>query len=328
MEFPFSLSFLKGSILKGNNDANDTICVIDGQFARTLSSEHLKSYARVIDEMGQASCKAQDLSKPVTAAHLLIGSAHSIFLLHDGQHTAKGILKIGKKKLFIHGLHHQYVEMVPLCVLDFYVHEDCQRMGIGHRLFEFMLKQQKTEPRMLAYDAPSAKLLGFLKKHYALKAFLPQNCNYVVFDDYFAVTPEYHFDPLEVEPVLLEADIWGEKETKERDDIAEDPNEVSVVAEEREMHADQAQYVNEEVKQADHEQKTSEQFKDDAFEDQSHQNQMTFIQKQIAQTKLEIKASEDKIHRENLEEVSPFSDSHPEKRAFDMRFRKKKSALY
>ena len=29
-------------------------------------------------------------------------------------------------------------EIDPVCVLDFYVHESCQRQGIGNKLFEFM----------------------------------------------------------------------------------------------------------------------------------------------------------------------------------------------
>jgi len=37
----------------------------------------------------------------------------------------------------------------------------------------------------LSYDRPSPKLLGFLGKHYNLRKYVPQNNNYVVFDDYF-----------------------------------------------------------------------------------------------------------------------------------------------
>lgn len=38
----------------------------------------------------------------------------------------------------------------------------------------------------MAYDRPSPKLRGFLSKHYKLKNYVPQNNNYVVFDDYFS----------------------------------------------------------------------------------------------------------------------------------------------
>jgi alpha-tubulin N-acetyltransferase 1 len=48
-----------------------------------------------------------------------------------------------------------------------------------------MLEAEKTTPARLAYDRPSPKLLGFLKKHYRLSAYTPQNNNFVVFDRYF-----------------------------------------------------------------------------------------------------------------------------------------------
>lgn len=30
-------------------------------------------------------------------------------------------------------------EIEPLCVLDFYVHESCQRQGVGRALFEVLI---------------------------------------------------------------------------------------------------------------------------------------------------------------------------------------------
>jgi hypothetical protein len=48
-----------------------------------------------------------------------------------------------------------------------------------------MLQAEVVEPHKLAYDRPSPKLKGFLAKHYNLRNFVPQNNNYVVFDDYF-----------------------------------------------------------------------------------------------------------------------------------------------
>jgi len=78
------------------------------------------------------------------------------------------------------------VEIKPLCVLDFYVHESCQRNGIGKVLFEKMLVEEGVEARRLAYDRPSPKLIGFLAKHYSLTSYRPQANNYVVFNDYFS----------------------------------------------------------------------------------------------------------------------------------------------
>lgn len=76
-------------------------------------------------------------------------------------------------------------EIDPLCVLDFYVHETVQWKGIGKELFEMMIKHYQISPAKIAYDKPSAKLLGFLRKHYGLSWFTPQNNNFVVFSVYF-----------------------------------------------------------------------------------------------------------------------------------------------
>lgn len=47
-----------------------------------------------------------------------------------------GGIKTGLKKLFIRVETGAFQEIEPVCVLDFYVHEDYQRQGIGKRLFE------------------------------------------------------------------------------------------------------------------------------------------------------------------------------------------------
>ena len=51
-----------------------------------------------------------------------------------------GLLKVGCKKLFVYDYHGAQHEMQPLCILDFYVHESCQRRGYGKKLFEYMLQ--------------------------------------------------------------------------------------------------------------------------------------------------------------------------------------------
>jgi alpha-tubulin N-acetyltransferase 1 len=48
----------------------------------------------------------------------------------DGQKVF-GILKVGSRNLFYHDSRGSVKELKPLCVLDFYVHESVQRLGIG-----------------------------------------------------------------------------------------------------------------------------------------------------------------------------------------------------
>lgn len=47
-----------------------------------------------------------------------------------------GGIKVGSKSLFVRDKDGAYLNIKPLCILDFYVHESCQRQGIGLRLFE------------------------------------------------------------------------------------------------------------------------------------------------------------------------------------------------
>jgi len=48
-----------------------------------------------------------------------------------------------------------------------------------------MLEIENIVPEKIAYDRPSEKLIKFLLKYYNLKDYLPQNNNYVIFDEYF-----------------------------------------------------------------------------------------------------------------------------------------------
>jgi alpha-tubulin N-acetyltransferase 1 len=52
------------------------------------------------------------------------------------------------------------------------------------------LKEENKRPEKIAYDRPSPKLFGFLKKYYGLSKFIPQNNNFVIFDQYFMSFPE------------------------------------------------------------------------------------------------------------------------------------------
>ena len=85
-----------------------------------------------------------------------------------------GMLKVGRKKLFLLDAAGKPHELSPMCVLDFYVTETRQRTGCGKRLFEAMLRREQVEPRSLAVDRPSEKLISFLRKHYSLASIIPQ----------------------------------------------------------------------------------------------------------------------------------------------------------
>lgn len=96
-----------------------------------------------------------------------------------------GMLKVGEKRLFVYDSRGENHEMMPLCVLDFYVVESEQRKGYGKSLFDCMLSMENTVPEYLAIDYPSEKSVKFLKKHYNLKNPSFQGNNYVIFEGFF-----------------------------------------------------------------------------------------------------------------------------------------------
>lgn len=195
MEFPFDLAGCVGA-----PDGHQGPCVglIDERVLRSRVGGALSS---VLEEMGLRSMHAQGLRKPVTYGSGL--GDHKVYLLVDGR-SCLGFLKVGPKRLFVEAppccasapsrrgsggdiadVQGTFREIEPLCALDFYVHDRCQRSGFGRQLFETMLSREQVQPEQMAFDRPSPKLINFLKKHFGLTKFRPQNNNFVVFDMYF-----------------------------------------------------------------------------------------------------------------------------------------------
>ena len=141
---------------------------------------------QIIDAMGEASATAQGLGATITTHAKLMQSQgdQKLYIVVQGS-KALAILKTGDKNLFIAG--GTMSQIKPRCVLDFYVHESLQRMGIGLRIFEFMMDTENLPAHKFAYDRPSPKLLGFLKKHFGLSKYSPQSNNFVIFDEYYSV---------------------------------------------------------------------------------------------------------------------------------------------
>ncbi|XP_058803487.1 alpha-tubulin N-acetyltransferase-like [Phymastichus coffea] len=146
---------------------------------------------RIIDDMGEASAKAQSLNRVITNAIKLRDTDHILYLMveNDGNKSlgsVVGLLKTGSKSLFMFDENGEYYQLKPRCILDFYIHESRQRMGLGKELYEYMLKEENIKPIKLAIDRPSDKFLAFLNKHYGLKSIVPQNNKFVVFKGFFS----------------------------------------------------------------------------------------------------------------------------------------------
>jgi len=187
MEFAFDLATSLGA--PAEHQGPFVGCVDE----RRLRSGAGRVLSTVLEELGRRSAMAQGLRKPVTYGSGL--GDNRVYLMVDGR-MALGFLKVGTKRLFVTSqkaatsafadVQGAFVEIDPLCALDFYIHEKCQRRGLGHELFEAMLFEERAQAAQLAYDRPSPKLLGFLGRHYGLHRYQPQNNNFVVFEDYFA----------------------------------------------------------------------------------------------------------------------------------------------
>ncbi|XP_030268184.1 alpha-tubulin N-acetyltransferase 1 isoform X2 [Sparus aurata] len=184
MEFPFDINKLfseRVSIL------DQTLIAGRTSAGRPDLQAHITT---VIDELGRASAKAQQLTAPITSASKLQSQRHQLYLLKDGESNGGrgvvvGFLKVGYKKLFLLNPQGVHIEAEPLCVLDFYIAENLQRHGYGLELFDFMLQHKNVEPVLMAYDRPSPKFLSFLARHYCLTQSVPQVNNFVVFEGFF-----------------------------------------------------------------------------------------------------------------------------------------------
>jgi len=128
------------------------------------------------------------LPTPITSGNKFFGTDQHIYLICD-KNLFIGFIKVGYKHLFIYDEIGVPVEINPLCVLDFYTYESCQRKGYGKIMFSEMLSKEKIEPKKMGFDRPSPKFLNFLNKYYGLNNYVPQNNNFVVFKDYFIDEP-------------------------------------------------------------------------------------------------------------------------------------------
>ncbi|XP_071539568.1 alpha-tubulin N-acetyltransferase-like isoform X3 [Panulirus ornatus] len=172
----------------------DNSLIVSKWKSSTRNRVEYQELYQIINAIGEASSFAQGLNNVITTADKLQNSDHLLYLMKEedesiGQCVVVGMLKIGRKKLFLLDPYQQTRECAPVCVLDFYIHESRQRRGYGKRLFDYMLRDQNVAPGHMAVDKPSDKFLGFLQKHYNLYKQVHQINNFVVFDTFFKDRP-------------------------------------------------------------------------------------------------------------------------------------------
>lgn len=151
------------------------------------ASPNNRDLNQIIDELGKASARAQNLKSVITTAVRFFSSSDNKLYIKVEDDKVVGILKTGKRKLFHTDMIGKITEMTPLCLLDFYVHESMQRHGHGKYMYEKMLEVESISPNKIAIDRPSSKLISFMRKYYGLSDYLPQNNNFVIYHQYFDV---------------------------------------------------------------------------------------------------------------------------------------------
>jgi len=171
---------------RGNGD--EYVTSWDAAAIDRLKGQERQTLVRIIGQMGEESRVSQGLRQVLTSMEKMQVAGTRLYIVsrcREGRVECVGILKMGYKKLFIRMQNSAFRELFPLCCLDFYVHSSVQRGGLGRQLFQTMLQAENIPPHRIAYDRPSPKLFAFLKKHYGLSHFTPQENNFAVFHQYF-----------------------------------------------------------------------------------------------------------------------------------------------
>ncbi|KAL0118780.1 hypothetical protein PUN28_009447 [Cardiocondyla obscurior] len=187
MEFKFNVNKL---LPRKINKVTHNLMPEDFKGDRRELNECQRLLSRILDDMGEASARAQGLNKPITSALKLRDTDHTVYLLVDhetnnGLGSVVGLLKTGSKNLFLFDETGDHYQLQARCILDFYIHESRQRMGLGNILYQHMLSEENIRPVKLAIDRPSEKFLAFLRKYYGLSKIIPQNNKFVVFEGFF-----------------------------------------------------------------------------------------------------------------------------------------------
>ncbi|CAJ0583461.1 unnamed protein product, partial [Mesorhabditis spiculigera] len=145
----------------------------------------------VINKLGICSAKAQCLKNPITSCDRINATddPQGVYLhwkkTGEKRSEFQGMLKVGRRSLYLRNRDDVLFNETMLCVLDFYVCEGERNKGIGKELFDKMLEEEDVQPYQIAYDNPSKMLVAFLKKHYNLDDPIKQSTGLLVFDPIF-----------------------------------------------------------------------------------------------------------------------------------------------
>ena len=160
------------------------IAVLEGSYESNIRPSFKLHVKSIIDIIGELSSKEQGLSIIKTNSHKFFTSYDRLFIKVE-KNKIVGFLRTGQRKLFLKDDSNNYTNDFPICVIDFFVNRQFERLGHGKQLFDKMIIFEKVKPHELAYDRLTPKMIKFLNKHYLLNSYIIQNNGFVVFTSYF-----------------------------------------------------------------------------------------------------------------------------------------------
>lgn len=151
----------------------------------------------LINEIGYSSSKAQGLSHTITTFSSFASSDNNklYILLDDDGTKVLGFVKAGPRHLFLWDPAGVQFEMNPICLLDFFTFQTEQRKGYGRKMIDKMLSDYDLLMQQVPIDRPSSLCLKFMKKHFGLSEYVPQNNNFVVFNQFWTSPFQTDFKP-------------------------------------------------------------------------------------------------------------------------------------
>ena len=136
--------------------------ILEGSYKNRIVPGFTLYVNEIIDQMGLLSFQSQKLSTIITSSQKFFTSNDRIDL-KGFKNKVLDFIKVGIQKLYVRDKYFNYHNVSPVCVIDFYVHESCQRKGIGKELFEYMVNFERKVPEEMAYQRPTSSLLNFYK---------------------------------------------------------------------------------------------------------------------------------------------------------------------
>ncbi|OHT08297.1 Alpha-tubulin N-acetyltransferase [Tritrichomonas foetus] len=160
----------------------DNIAVVTPQMVQAPNSDLIS----LINEIGSSSSRAQGLPHIITTFSSFSSSDNILYILVDDTQTrVLGFVKIGPRHLFLWDRYGSQHEMNPICLLDFFTYQTEQRKGYGRKMIDRVLNDLDLQMQQIPIDRPSSLCLSFMKKHFGLSEYVPQNNKFVVFDQFW-----------------------------------------------------------------------------------------------------------------------------------------------